>query len=101
MNGNYRWLWVFLKWLLLLGTPALVLAMFTVQNLDRTTGLSLNLGVGAVELEQAWPVPALLFVTFLGGFLVGEVHARVSAWRSGRAAAGSMSSPRASDDDWV
>ena len=101
MNGNYRWLWVVLKWLVLLGTPALLLTLFTVQNMARTTQLSLNMGVGAVELTEAWPLPALLGVTFLIGFLIGELHARLSAWRSGRSPGGLAPSARAADDDWV
>lgn len=100
MNGNYRWVWVLLKWLLLLGVPATLLTFFVMQNLDRTSNLSLNLGVGAWELEQAWPVPALLALTFGLGFVMGEVHARVSAWRSGRTPA-AISTGRSSDDDWV
>lgn len=98
---NYRWVWVLLKWLLLLGAPLLLLAMFTMQNLSRTTGLSMNLGVGAVELDHAWPVPCLMAVTFLLGFFIGEVHARISSWRGTGSSFDSAPSLKRSEDDWV
>ena len=100
MNGNYRWVWVLLKWLLLLGVPLFVLSAFVMQNLDRTSQLSLDLGLFAFELKQAWPIPALLASAFGLGFVIGEVHARVAAWRKGRISA-PMSVGHSSDDDWV
>ena len=96
-------MWKALKWLLLLGVPLLLLSMFTFQNLDRTTGLSLNLGVFAFELEHAWPVPCLVLTSFFAGWFSGELSARIRAWNKGRIRAhvkldGGIS---AGDDDWV
>ena len=62
-----------LRWTLLVVVLLVlgVLSLFVVQNLERTTDLSLDLWVWAAHLRQPVPVPWLLLGTFLGGFLLG------------------------------
>ena len=77
-----------------------MLSAFVMQNLDRTSQLSLDLGLFAFELKQPWSIPALLCTAFGLGFVIGEVHARISVWRKRRITA-PVAVDRGSDDDWV
>lgn len=62
-----------LRWTLLVVVLLVlgVLSLFVVQNLGRTTDLSLDLWVWAAHLRQPVPVPWLLLGTFATGFLLG------------------------------
>lgn len=62
-----------LRWTLLVVVLLVlgVLSLFVVQNLGRTTDLSLDLWVWAAHLRQPVPVPWLLLGTFAAGFLLG------------------------------
>ncbi len=50
-----------------------ILAMFIIQNYDRTTDLSLNLIVLTTEFQEPVSVPLLLIGTFVGGGLFGLI----------------------------
>lgn len=87
-----------------------LLALFTVQNLGRTTDLSLDLWVYAAHLRQPLPVPYLLLGCFLGGLIAGVGWGLVSKMSSAqriadleqdlaRASLGRASSGP-SDDPW-
>ncbi len=60
--------WIMLISLLLVGGVA---ALFTVQNLNRMSGLSLDLFFVGFELKDALPVPYLLGGAFGVGLLMG------------------------------
>ncbi len=60
--------WIMLIFLLLGGGVG---ALFTIQNLSRTSSLSLDLFVVGFELKQALPVPYLLGGAFGVGLLFG------------------------------
>lgn len=64
-----------LKWLLVV-LALLTIVAFTMQNMSRTTGLSLNLGLWAWKLREPVAVPALLW----GSFGVGLVVAGAWGW---------------------
>ena len=55
-----------------------LLALFVVQNLGRTTDLSLDLWFGAWHLSRPVPVPTLLLGTFLAGLCTSGAWALVS-----------------------
>ncbi|MCB9759308.1 MAG: DUF1049 domain-containing protein [Alphaproteobacteria bacterium] len=63
------WKWIAALVVLLLVTFPVVL--FVLQNLGRTSQLSLNMGFAAWELQQPMPVPALLGIAFGAGLLLG------------------------------
>lgn len=67
--------------LLVLGTTALVSVAFVVQNMSRTTGLSLNLGFAAWRLADPVAVPVLMGVCFVGGFAVTALFATLRGLR--------------------
>lgn len=86
---------------------ALLGTMFTVQNLSRTTDLSLNLWLWAWHLENPLPIPALLWGTFGGGFLMGGMWSILGRMSSGRrirdleAQVAQASFGTNVDDDWA
>lgn len=61
------------RWILLVVVLLVVglLALFTVQNLGRTTDLSIDLWVWAAHLRQPVPVPLLMLGAFALGLLLG------------------------------
>lgn len=59
--------------LLIVLVALLVAAMFTVQNLSRTTVLSFDVYVYAWRLDAPVPVPFLIWGAFLGGFAVAAL----------------------------
>jgi hypothetical protein len=52
---------------------AAVVALFVVQNSERSTQLTLNLGFAAWQLAQPVSVPALIGVAFAAGFVLAAV----------------------------
>ncbi len=66
-----RWTWI--VGLLLAAFVALVGALFVVQNLPRTTQLSLDLYVAAWQLSEPISVPLLAGAAFGVGFLVAAL----------------------------
>ena len=59
---------------------AFVLTAFSMQNLSRTTELSLNLGLGGVQLQAPIPVPALMGICIFAGFILGLLAPPVWRW---------------------
>lgn len=62
------------KWVALILLAAIVVTpvvMFVVQNMERSSELSLNLGVAAYELAQPTPVPLLMLASLGLGLLIG------------------------------
>lgn len=47
-----------------------VVSLFWVQNISRTTQLSIDFGFAAAQLPQPVPIPALLAGTFGAGFVL-------------------------------
>jgi hypothetical protein len=45
--------------------------LFTIQNMSRTSGLSLDLWLAGLQLGEAQPVPYLLWTAFALGLLAG------------------------------
>lgn len=95
--------WVTLVVVLLV---VLVAFMFTVQNVQRTSDLSLDLFFSAWHLGKAIPVPYLLWGAFGGGLLLGggwgmlsklAVQRRVRDLEQELARA----SLKRADDDWT
>jgi uncharacterized integral membrane protein len=84
-------------WLVVLLTAAGILALFILQNYERTTDLSINLFFFARHLTQPVSVPLLLVGTFLGGTLVGLIAGFLLRGR-GR---GLGSSGSGLDDAWA
>lgn len=67
-----------MRWTTLLRLAAitllmLVLVMFTMQNLSRTTSLSFDAYVAAWELTRPVPVPVLIWASFGCGLLLATV----------------------------
>jgi len=54
---------------------AICAVLFTIQNLNRVSDLSLNLGFVAVHLKDPQPLPYLLWSAFGGGALCGVIFA--------------------------
>jgi uncharacterized integral membrane protein len=79
VNRPIRYMtWISLILVLLVG------AMFTVQNLDRTSDLSLDLYLVAYHLSDPIPVPYILWAAFGLGLLVAgawAVFSRMSLHR--------------------
>ena len=73
-------------WLVVLGVLGLVGAMFTLQNADRVSDLSLNLGFVAWKTDGPQPVPLLMLVSAAVGLLVGGGWGVASSWSSSRRA---------------
>lgn len=69
-----RWVWAGLALV-----TTVVGAMFWIQNSNRTTQLSLDLGFAAWQLEREVPVLALLGGALLAGLVVGALP---SWWRA-------------------
>ena len=65
MGTTGRWLFL----LVIVATAALG-TLFTVQNLERVTDLSLNLWIVAFALKTPQPIPYLLWGAFGGGLLI-------------------------------
>ncbi len=99
------------RWILLVVVLLVVglATLFTVQNLGRTTDLSLDLWVWAAHLRQPVPVPYLLLACFGSGLLLGGAWGLVAKMSSAsriadleqdvaRASLGRAST--ASDDPW-
>ncbi len=74
------------------------LAMFIIQNYERTTELSLNLIVFSTELSNPVSVPLLLIGTFGGGGLVGLIAGFLLRGRRG---GGDASGGSSLDDAWA
>lgn len=72
--------WILLILLLIGGGVG---ALFTIQNLSRTSELSLDLFFVGFELQKALPVPYLLGAAFGVGLLVGVVMMLPAVFRSG------------------
>lgn len=77
-------------WILVLTT----LALFVVQNQERTTDLSLDLYVFAVHLARPLPVTWLLLGVFATGALVGGLY----GYLKGRGSSSGYSRPDKSAD---
>jgi uncharacterized integral membrane protein len=101
VNRPIRYMtWISLILVLLVG------AMFTVQNLDRTSDLSLDLYLVAYHLSEPMPVPYLLWGAFGLGLLVAgawEVVSRLGLHRHIRdleqqQTRANLTNP---DDDWT
>ncbi len=91
--------WIF--WLVVLLLVAAVITLFIVQNLDRTTGLSINLFFFSTQFSQPMSVPLLLIGTFSGGTLVGLVVGFLLRGR-GRRSADTLGAAGADlDDAWA
>lgn len=60
-------------WLVVLLSAAGILSLFVIQNLERTTDLSINLFFFHRHLRDPVSVPMLLLGTLGGGLLVGFV----------------------------
>lgn len=91
-------------WSAVLILISLPLSMFVVQNLERTVPLSLNLGVGGVELTQPMPIPYLLGITLLIGVVFGWVGNSIRRWRKNVRAERADLAPTGDHrpaDDWV
>lgn len=65
MGHSGRWIK-----LILLVFAAAFLALFTVQNLSRTSELSLDLGLVAYKLAEPQPIPYMLLTAFGAGLLL-------------------------------
>ena len=80
--------------------------LFTVQNVERVSDLSLNLWVIAFQLQDPQPIPYLLWAAFGIGLLIagtlGSLQ-RIALQRRVRALEQDVAraSLRASDDDWT
>lgn len=59
--------------LLIFALSALLIALFTAQNLARATQLSLNVGFAAWQLSQPVPVVGLVFGSFGLGLVIGAI----------------------------
>jgi uncharacterized integral membrane protein len=75
-----------------------VLALFIIQNYERTTDLSINLIFFSTHLSEPISVPLLIIGTFLGGGLVGLLTGLILRRRRGSADLGGGSSL---DDAWA
>ena len=62
------------------------LGLATFQNHTRTTQLSFDYGLGAMQLEQAVSVPLLMWVCFLIGFIASALYFGGSAMRANQKA---------------
>ncbi len=69
MNRNYLYGALLVLLLLLAG----VVGMAWVQNMERTTQLSLNLYFKAIELKEPMQIPALIAISVGCGFLLGTI----------------------------
>ncbi len=69
-------------WTVILLLGAGLLALFIVQNFERTTDLSINLYFFHRHLAEPISVPLLLIGTFLGGGLIGLVTGLLLRGRS-------------------
>ena len=58
--------------------------LFVVQNLARTTQVSLNLGFAAWQLAEPVPVPALIGISFAAGFVLSAILFGIRAVTAGR-----------------
>lgn len=92
--------------LFLLLIAAAFLALFTIQNLGRTSTLSLDLGVVAYGLVEAQPIPYMVLTAFGAGLLLAGflgIFQRMAMAKRIRelereAATASLKTP---DDDWT
>jgi len=83
------------------------LSLFTIQNIDRMTDLSLDLYFMATHLKEPASVPVLMWVAFGGGLLLGGawgIQGRMKAGRRIRdleqdVARASLGAP--TDDAWT
>ena len=91
--------------LIVLGLAAAVGSLFTIQNSERVSDLTLNLWVVAFQLDTPQPIPYLLWGAFGAGLLLAgglssaqriSLQRRVRDLEQDVARAGL----RASDDDW-
>ncbi len=92
--------------LILLLIAAAFMALFTIQNLGRTSVLSLDLGVVAYQFAEPQPIPyivlsafgiGLLLAGFLGIFQRMALAKRIRELEREAATAGL----KAPDDDWT
>ena len=95
--------WVTLVVVLLV---VLVATMLTIQNLGRTSDLSLDLFFSAWHLNQPLPLPYLLWAAFGGGLLLGGgwgILSRSGAQRRVRELEQELAraSLKRADDDWT
>ena len=92
--------------LLVIVAAAALGSLFTVQNLERVTDLSLNLWVVAFALKAPQPIPYLLWGAFGSGLLIagtiGTVQRSSLQRRLRKMEQEAMNAtPRATDDDWA
>jgi len=92
--------------LTLIVVATVVGALFTLQNLDRTSDLSLDLWVVAYHLSEPQPVPYLLWGAFAAGLLLGggwSILGRLSAQARVRGLEQQVarSNLQTTDDDWT
>ena len=59
--------------LIVLGLAVAFIALFTIQNLGRTSDLSLNLWVVAYKLKEPQPIPYMLLAAFGSGLLIAGI----------------------------
>ena len=91
--------------LIVLGLAAAVGALFTIQNSERVSELTLNLWLVAFQLDAPQPIPYLLWAAFGGGLLLAGALSsaqRIGLQRRVRDLEQEVAraSLRASDDDW-
>ena len=87
-------------------TAAAFLALFTIQNLGRTSELSLDLWIVAYKLSQPQPIPFMLLAAFGAGLLLAGflgIFQRMGLAKRIRelereAATAGLKAP---DDDWT
>ena len=92
--------------LLVIVVTAALGSLFTVQNLERVTDLSLNLWVVAFALEAPQPIPYLLWGAFGAGLLTAGAFGiiqRSALQRKIRTMErdATHANPRTTDDDWT
>ena len=101
MGTTGRWIKLFVLCL-----AAAFIALFTIQNLSRTSDLSLNLWVVAFKLKTPQPIPFMLLASFGSGLLLAGFFGilnRMGLQRRLREAEGqaARNSAQPSEDDWT
>lgn len=101
MSKTGRWFTLFVLLL-----AAALGGLFTVQNLNRVTDLSLNLWVTAFQLQAPLPVPHLIWGSFGAGLLIAGsfgTFQRMALQRRVRELEQEVAraSLRSTDDDWT
>lgn len=91
--------------LILLLVAAAFLALFTIQNIDRTSVLTLDLGVVAYALAEPQPIPFMVLAAFGTGLLVAGflgIYQRLVLAKRIRELEREVATAglQAADDDW-